>query len=106
MRGEPLRLTRNKSKAAHYLTPSRIGLWLGLAEADALDDVHCRTPLVEPWYRECRCSRRSLDRLLGLLGRANAEGELYFPHVGTAVLLAALWLLARSKVRRYAAHFF
>ena len=107
--GEPLKPTRNRSKPGHYLTPARIGYWLGLHARGVVSTsqyawVEVRSPTIflphpahsQSWYRESRCSRKSLDNFLSLLQRSDNESSLYWPHAGTSIVLAALWLHCKT----------
>lgn len=48
--GEPLLLTHNKSKPAFFLTPGRIGHWIGLDESNLLSNENARDKLFRVRY--------------------------------------------------------
>jgi hypothetical protein len=127
---EHLHTTHNKSKPAFFLNPQRLGQLVALIESDSLTDlqprkelVDVRAPLIsarsraltgnrtglQPWYRESRCSRKSLDSLMELVddsvGECSPENRLarFFPHTPTHILLAFLWksVATRKELLNY-----
>jgi len=95
--GEPLEVTSNKSKAAFYLTPQRIGLWISLEERRRLGLHPNFDSLIHPWYKISRCSKKHLDEHIQLFRQINENNEFSIPHLGTTILLAVLWAKSQSK---------